>query len=282
MNSAEQRFAFGENWRGFLQRVDEERVRAAEATLQSLFRRRDFQGASFLDAGCGSGLFSLAAFNLGAAVVSFDVDPDSVACAASLRPAELPAGRTWEVRQGSLRDPSFLAGLGRFDAVYCWGVLHHTGTMWESTENLLNCCAPGGTIVLAIYNDQGYVSRIWSGVKRVYLRLPWPVRPVYAGLVGANLFLRRLAVTFAAALLRLLTLRNPVAPFENWGNERRQRGMDSWHDLVDWVGGWPFEVARPEEVFRFLRDRGFVLTELSTTQGHGCNEFVFRRAEAPE
>ena len=50
----------------------------------------------------------------------------------------------------------------------------------------------------------------------------------------------------------------------------------SWYDLVDWVGGYPFEVARPEAVFNFFRARGFVLTYLTTQGcGHGCNEFVF-------
>ena len=35
--------------------------------------------------------------------------------------------------------------------------------------------------------------------------------------------------------------------------------MSRWHDLVDWVGGYPFEVARPEEIFRFFPARGFEL-----------------------
>lgn len=56
----------------------------------------------------------------------------------------------------------------------------------------------------------------------------------------------------------------------------RPRGMDRKHDLVDWVGGYPFEVAKPEEVFRYLRDKGFVLRELTTCRaGLGCNEYVF-------
>jgi 2-polyprenyl-6-hydroxyphenyl methylase/3-demethylubiquinone-9 3-methyltransferase len=55
--------------------------------------------------------------------------------------------------------------------------------------------------------------------------------------------------------------------------------MHAWYDLVDWVGGWPFEVAKPEEIFRFFRDRGFTLQELTTCSGHGCNEFVFIRSK---
>jgi 2-polyprenyl-6-hydroxyphenyl methylase/3-demethylubiquinone-9 3-methyltransferase len=54
--------------------------------------------------------------------------------------------------------------------------------------------------------------------------------------------------------------------------------MDPWRDVVDWVGGLPFEVAKPEEIFDFARRRGFTLERLTTCAGgHGCNELVFRR-----
>jgi 2-polyprenyl-6-hydroxyphenyl methylase/3-demethylubiquinone-9 3-methyltransferase len=54
--------------------------------------------------------------------------------------------------------------------------------------------------------------------------------------------------------------------------------MSVWYDLVDWVGGYPFEVAKPEEVFDFYRKRGFELSRLKTSGGGlGCNEFVFIR-----
>jgi 2-polyprenyl-6-hydroxyphenyl methylase/3-demethylubiquinone-9 3-methyltransferase len=52
--------------------------------------------------------------------------------------------------------------------------------------------------------------------------------------------------------------------------------MDRWHDFLDWVGGYPFEVATPEQVFEFCAARGFELRKLATAGGsHGCNEFVF-------
>jgi len=54
--------------------------------------------------------------------------------------------------------------------------------------------------------------------------------------------------------------------------------MDPWRDTIDWVGGYPFEVAKPEEIFEFYRRRGFVLENLKTTRRLGCNEFVFSRA----
>lgn len=270
-------FAFGANWARFLSTLDEQRIADAVRSVQTLLGRESLAGCRFLDAGSGSGLFSLAANRLGAQVTSFDLDPQSVACTQSLRTRFAADAAKWSICEGSLGDPAFLNGLGQFDIVYCWGVIHHTGNMWGCLELLHQRVAPAGTIVLAIYNDELYISKMWLGIKRIYQRLPRLLRPVYVAAIGTWLMLQRLATTSLAAALRLLTLRNPLVPFLNWARESQGRGMHGWYDLVDWVGGWPYEVARPEAVFRYLRDRGFVLQELTTSAGHGCNEFVFRR-----
>lgn len=271
------RFEFGQNWSQFLSTVDDRRIADAQDSILKLLKRDSLQGLSFLDAGSGSGLFSLAASRLGAAVTSFDFDPASVSCTKAMKERFGSASESWKVLQGSLTDADFLRGLGQFDVVYCWGVAHHTGQMWQCIENLLPCVKPGGSIVLAIYNDQLYISKIWYGIKRIYLRLPRFLRPMYVAAIGSYWFAKRLIVTLLACGLRLITLRNPFVPLLNWIHEGRSRGMHAWYDLVDWVGGWPFEVARPEAIFRFLRDHGFALTELTTSFGHGCNEFVFIR-----
>lgn len=271
------RFEFGQNWTRFLATLTEDRIAAAEMSVRRLLGHERLDGRTFLDAGCGSGLFSLAAFRLGARVTSFDYDAQCVACADRLRAdagAESPA---WRTHRGSLLDASFLESLGRFDVVYCWGVAHHTGAMWTAIDLLTQRVAPGGQLVLAIYNDQDYLSRGWKLVKQIYQRTPAFLRPVLVAGIAVAGFAKRFSVTLLAALLRVLTLRNPWSPFRHWLAERQGRGMSWWTDLVDWVGGWPFEVAKPEEIFRFVRDRGFTLQELTTCSGHGCHEFVFRR-----
>ncbi|MEM6779751.1 MAG: SAM-dependent methyltransferase, partial [Planctomycetota bacterium] len=78
------------------------------------------------------------------------------------------------------------------------------------------------------------------------------------------------------ALARLASGRNPL-PFQDWKLKKRDRGMSAWHDWVDWVGGLPFEVAKPESVILPLVQDGFRLENLTTVgSGWGCNEFVFR------
>ncbi len=52
--------------------------------------------------------------------------------------------------------------------------------------------------------------------------------------------------------------------------------MDPWRDVVDWVGGYPFEVATPDAIIEFYRERGFELRRVKTCgRSLGCNEFVF-------
>lgn len=264
-----ERFGFGENWLRFLEVVDEPRIQQAERSLQEMLGIEDLSGKRFLDAGCGSGLFSLAALRLGAErVYSFDVDASSVACARELRRRFANEGQ-WEITIGDVLSESFLGRLGTWDLVYSWGVLHHTGDMWRALANIAKLVSPGGELFLSVYNDQGMRSRVWRGVKRTYNRLPAPLRAPYA--VAAMLPRELLSATAATAAGR------PVDYIRSWTGQRK-RGMSRWHDLIDWVGGYPFEVARPEEVFDFFRDRGFSLAALRTCGGGlGCNEFVFVR-----
>ena len=106
----------------------------------------DLAGRTFLDIGCGSGLFSLAALQLGAKVHSFDYDPDAVATTRQLRDRYAPDS-DWRVEQGSVLDSSLISRLGQFDIVYSWGVLHHTGALWEALDAACRLVAPGGLAV---------------------------------------------------------------------------------------------------------------------------------------
>jgi 2-polyprenyl-6-hydroxyphenyl methylase/3-demethylubiquinone-9 3-methyltransferase len=266
--AAGERFTFGKNWERFLRTLTENRIREAETSLANMLEMSNLEGKSFIDIGSGSGLFSLAARRMGARVHSLDYDPQSVNATRELKRRYFPADPQWTIEAGSVLNRDYLGSLGQFDVVYSWGVLHHTGSMWEALGNVVTVVAPGGSLFIAIYNDQGTPSVRWKKAKRLYNRLPRPLR--FLVIVPSFWVLN-----YHNIIKDFLRFR-PFYTIRNYG--RGLRGMSFWHDLIDWVGGYPFEVATPEQVFDFYRGRGFTLTRLRTCRGTlGCNEFVFRK-----
>jgi len=263
------RFAFGKNWLRFLTVLDEERIQRAEVSLLSMLKERTLEGRRFLDIGSGSGLFSLAARRLGASVHSFDLDQESVRCALELRRRYFPADANWRIEQGSALDRNYLASLRTFDIVYSWGVLHHTGRLYEALDNAIVPVARGGKLFIAIYNDLGTRTERWRVIKRTYNRLPRALRPAFTAIAAAP----NEAKALAAAVLH----GDAVGYLQSW-KAVGERGMSRWRDIVDWVGGYPNEAATPEQIFDFYESRGFRLTTLKCGGvGLGCNEFVFIR-----
>ena len=258
--AAGRRFRFGRNWRRFLEVVDDGRIEEAARSLRAMLGRARLEGLTFLDVGSGSGLFSLAARRLGARVVSFDYDPESVACTRALKHRYFADDPDWEIAEASVLDPVFMTALGRFDVVYAWGSLHHTGDLWKAMELAANRVGNGGVLYAMIYLDRGWKSIVWRAVKRIYC----------SSFVGSLVVLAVFVPYFAirGGVEDLCRLKNPVRRYTDYRNER---GMSAVHDWIDWLGGYPYEFAKPPEVIRFMEARGFVL------QRQRDMEYVFRR-----
>jgi 2-polyprenyl-6-hydroxyphenyl methylase/3-demethylubiquinone-9 3-methyltransferase len=254
-----QGFDFGANWQAFsAEHVDQGRLDEAVRSLQALLGRQDLRDTNVLDVGCGSGLFAIAAQSLGAErVVGIDINPRSIA-SSQANLARLRPDAPISFRLVSALDGEAMSGLGQFELVYAWGSLHHTGAMWQAIGTTSERVAPGGTLVLALYKRH-VTSPAWTAIKWLYNRVPPLAQramiPPFAGLI----YLAKLAVT----------RRNPL---------EKQRGMDFWYDVIDWVGGYPYEYASVAEVERFVRPLGFELVRVVPDPvPTGINEFVFRR-----
>lgn len=259
------RFQFGKNWEGYLGTISEEKIHNAEKSLMEMLECNDMTGKHFLDVGCGSGLFSLAAMRMGAYVFSFDFDPDSVKCAQLLR-EKFFSGGNWKIEKGSILDKQYVSSLGQFDIVYSWGVLHHTGDMEGAMRNIDFLVKNDGKLFIAIYNDEGKNSVRWRKIKKIY----------NSGALGRYFIV---SIYFPFFFFRsffsdILKFKNP---FRRYYDYKSQRGMSMFYDWLDWLGGLPFEVATPDAIFEFFKQRGYTLQKLKTTQTLGCNEFVFQK-----
>lgn len=258
-------FAFGRNWQRYVERhLDPERIAIAARSLTELIGE-DIAGKVLLDVGAGSGLFSLCAYRAGAAeVISVDVDPDSVRSCAGLR-AATGEPETWTVLEGSILDPELVGLLPQCDIVYSWGVLHHTGDMYAAIRNAASLVRPGGLFCIAIYRRiTGCFldSERWRRIKRRYNHSPRPVQR-----------LMELAYFTYWLALQLKHGRNPLRLAAEY---KAARGMALTTDLVDWLGGYPYEYASGDEITSFC-EAECGLETLKVVSGKGNNEFVFRR-----
>ena len=253
-------FDFGSNWLAFSeQRLDNPRLARAVRSIQSLLQRDVLQGLSFLDVGCGSGLFSIAAHQLGATrVIGIDVNPRCIVVSQQNRDRLTPKAPIIFQEASALIAES-LTPLGLFDIVYAWGSLHHTGAMWDAIRNVAKQVSPGGILVLAIYNKH-ITSPLWKMIKWFYNQLP-------------SFGQRFMTIAFATIIYvtkLLVTHKNPLD---------KERGMDFWYDVIDWIGGYPYEYATPEAVRTFVTSQGFALRRyIAARVPTGCNEFIFEKS----
>ena len=264
---SENNFNFGANWEKFVVDIDEKKIAKAVESLQDNLRVKTLEGKKFIDVGCGSGLFSLAAIRLKAdAVISFDFSQGSVNATRGLKAKYSKENDNWTIMRGSVLDKELLSTLGTFDIVYSWGVLHHTGNMYAALENVISLVKESGKLFIAIYNDQGVVSKIWKKVKLIYNKLPNILKTPYVIFVAS----------FFEVKHSFFNLLRGKYPFDRFSG--LNRGMNVFVDWIDWIGGYPFEVATPDEIFNFYYQKGFTLEVLKTCgSGFGNNEFVFRK-----
>lgn len=258
-------FDFGQNWKDFSERaLTQERVEQARRDFAELMKGIELKDRSFLDIGFGQGLTLLCAIESGARVHGLDINPKCREVFHYNRD-RLHSADTGEVQVtvGSVLDPEPVQLVGSwqpkgYDVVHSWGVLHHTGEMWKAIDNATSLVSPGGHFVLSIYNRH-WSSAPWLAIKRFYVAMPKPIQKLMNWSFVPVIYLAKLVAT----------RRNPL---------RMERGMEFYYNVVDWIGGYPYEYADREEIESYMHLRGFSLVRfVPTIVPIGCNEFVFRR-----
>ena len=271
LKEATTHFAFGQNWASYAKLIKEPQIEEAERGLQKLIPAAELKDRSFIDIGCGSGLHALAATRLGVGrILATDVDADSVATTRALLTQHKPAVH-WQAEQISVFDLDPTQH-GSFDIVYCWGVLHHTGDMWEAVKKAAAMVAPGGLLALALYRTTKS-DAFWRRAKRWY---------AHASPAGQWLARACYLVVYIALMLR------SGRSFRAFVANYKSRGMDFRHDVHDWLGGYPYETTLCPEVDRRLKALGFKAERIFAEPiiargllGSGCDEYVYRAWRVP-
>lgn len=257
----EVRFQFGENWKDFSKTVDDKALQAAIDGLTRLLPDGfDPTGKTFLDIGSGSGLHSVAAARLGfKSVTATDYDSNSVE-------ATKENASRFGVEVNAFQDDILNTKLtGTFDVVYSWGVLHHTGDMARAVRTAASLTKPDGLFIVALYRKSPMCG-VWGGIKRTYCMSPRPVKKIAElGFFG------------------VMTAAHRAAGKKS--SDYAERGMDLYHDAVDWLGGYPYQSAAPEDMpqlvgtdFELAKDFNTRPAPVRGILGTGCAEYVYRRA----
>ena len=251
-------FNFGHNWKNYSANVlDEECLNDAVESLDTLIGAKRISGASFLDVGCGSGIFSIAAKKLGAEiVVGLDISKDSVDTSMHNKKRFAEEEDIQFIKYDILDGSD---GIEAFDIVYSWGVLHHTGNMWQALINTMRFVKGNGIYVISIYNKH-WTSPVWLLVKYIY-----NVSPQFIKMVMVWFFY--IIIAFAKFIV---TKKNPFL--------KKRRGMNFYYDVVDWIGGYPYEYASKKDIQTFIEKEGYTLIDFNKAEvPTGCNEYVFRK-----
>jgi SAM-dependent methyltransferase len=243
-------FEFGKNWETFLKNIDEESVQQAMVDIAAFLSPSQVKGRTFVDIGCGSGLSSLAAYRLGASkIYSYDIDPVNIRNAEHIKTLfKVPKDFPWVSDVASIVDAHGLIDFPKADLIYAWGVLHHTGAMWNAIKNTAALVKPNGQLYLMLYRD-AKLAGAWKIIKRTYVKSPTVIK-----FIIRNLF----------AVIQICGImakgKNPFKSIKNYGI--KSRGMSWYADITDWIGGYPFEYAEAEDVISFLEPLGFELSKI--------------------
>lgn len=261
-------FDFGQNWADFsASAATPERVQQARREFAALLAGVELRGRTFLDIGFGQGFSLLSAAAMGARAVGCDINPKCHQVIERNRALFPDVGATpIPLHVGSILDDHVVKGLreapeaagGGFDIVHSWGVLHHTGDMRRAIANAGSLVRDGGSFVIAIYNRH-WSSLPWLWIKALYVHSPrWLQRAMVAALYPV-IWLAKLIVTG----------KNPKG---------MERGMEFYYNVIDWVGGYPYEYGSIAEIEAMCRPLGFTLVRSTDAiVPTGCNELVFRK-----
>jgi len=263
-------FDFGKNWKNFsAAALSDDKINRAREDFNALLGTEKLNRKSFLDIGFGQGLSILFATEAGALTTGCDINPTCSEVLEYNAKKYFPqfSNTVIPVIIGSILTPKIVEDIrekspdksGLYDVVHSWGVLHHTGNMYKAIENSISLVKPGGGIFcIAIYNKH-WSSPLWKFIKWFYCKSPVFIQKTMVAIFYPVIWFAKL----------LVIRKNPT---------RQQRGMNFYFDIIDWVGGYPYEYASKSEILNYVEGFGFTCVKsIPAEVPTGCNQFIFIR-----
>ena len=253
------RFEFGQNWNLYSKSISDVEVNLAKQGIIKLMPpKMILDGKSFLDIGCGSGIHSIAANILGfRSITATDFDLKSVKTAISNK-------KSFNSKINIFQDDILNTKIkNKFDIVYSWGVLHHTGNMEKAILNSRELVNDEGYLIIAIYKKT-FFCKMWYFIKKLYCNSPYYIQKIFN-------------YVFYTLRLSLYLIKG-----NKLNNYKKIRGMNLYFDSIDWLGGFPYESASKEEISSIV-GKDFHLEKFYDAKpriglmGSACSEFVFKK-----
>ena len=167
LEDLESHFEFGSNWNDFSSLVTKSNLNNAKLSFKKLGLHKLIKNKSFLDIGCGSGLNLITSLEFGVKkVCGIDIDPDCIKTSKKLL-SKFSNKKNWDVYNLSIFDKK-IEKFQKFDVVYSWGVLHHTGDMYKAIDKSMKLVKYDGYLCLALYQKTPFCSFLENRKKVIY------------------------------------------------------------------------------------------------------------------
>jgi ubiquinone/menaquinone biosynthesis C-methylase UbiE len=231
---------------------------ASEKHWKIFYSDEEVEGKSVLDAGCGTGIFSIIFANNGAGhVTGIDISEGSLRTARGLK-------EKFNLDNSEFQQQDMLAlpfPDESFDIVWAWGTVHHTTDPFRAIGELIRVLKPSGTMLLAVYKRTG-LTFIHEVIRKTLLRMP---KKTWKGTAKVMAF-------FLSPLIFLFKKR-----------EKSRKGEKLEELIIDWYFVPLRHYYKPGEIQSFLEERGLKIEEYLPASGRfdSTSNFIFKARKAP-
>ncbi len=226
---------------------------ASKAHLELFFSDEEIVGREVLDAGCGTGIFTIIFANKGARkVIGIDISEGSLNTGRMLKDKfELS---NVEFRKEDMLNLPFKDNT--FDIVWAWGTIHHTENPYQAMNELIRVLKKNGTFFITLYKKTK-LTFIHEIIRKILIKTPkksWT-------------FLSKIMAFFLWLVVFFFKRR-----------EKSRKGEKLEELILDWYFVPIRHYFEPQEIKSFLEKRNFKIEKFLPASGRfdSTSNFIFK------